>query len=375
MAIEGELVVSIAAAAGRVTRAEARAERPRVAGALFRGRRAAEAAPLAGALFALCGRAQSIAAGAAVEAARGEEPGARRRIARDTAIAAETAQEHAWRLLVDWPVLAGLPPEVEALAAGRKAIAPLLAADEGLDPAPAARAVRDWAEEAVFGSRPGHFLRLASANDLLAWAREGRTGVARLAAKVLAGDAGLGASGVDFLPPGGGAALARELALAIEGDEGFDDTPHWRGKPRETGPLARMAGHPLVADALATWGRGVGARLSARLVETALALVSLDTARGEGHGHGALALGSGSAIAWVETARGLLLHRAALDGERIAAWRIVAPTEWNFHPEGAFSRGALGLAAGDAPGLERRVRWLVASLDPCVGVRYEAGHA
>jgi uptake hydrogenase large subunit len=64
-----------------------------------------------------------------------------------------------------------------------------------------------------------------------------------------------------------------------------------------------------------------------------------------------------------------------LEGERIARYRIVAPTEWNFHPEGAFARGAMTIPAGDAAQLESDVRWLVASLDPCVGVRYEAGHA
>ncbi len=53
----------------------------------------------------------------------------------------------------------------------------------------------------------------------------------------------------------------------------------------------------------------------------------------------------------------------------------MAPTEWNFHPEGAFARGALSLDAADATRLEGDVRWLVASLDPCVAVRYEAGHA
>jgi hypothetical protein len=36
----------------------------------------------------------------------------------------------------------------------------------------------------------------------------------------------------------------------------------------------------------------------------------------------------------VETARGLLMHEIALDGERIADYFIVAPTEWNFHPQG-----------------------------------------
>jgi hypothetical protein len=159
------------------------------------------------------------------------------------------------------------------------------------------------------------------------------------------------------------------LAQAIDQDERFDETPHWQGGARETGALARAAGHPLVADAIGLWGRGVGARVVARLVDLAAALEAA------GGRHGAIRLGEASAIAWVETARGLLVHRVRLEGERIGSYRIVAPTEWNFHPEGAFARGAMAIPADDAAQLESDVRWLVSTLDPCVAVRYEAGHA
>ena len=130
MAIEGELVVRIATASGRVSRAAARAERPRVAGRLFAGRAADEAPLLAGMLFAICGRSQAIGSQAAIEAARGVTAARDLRAARDARIAAETLQEHAWRLLLDWPRLAGRAAQVELLAQGRKALAPLLEADE-----------------------------------------------------------------------------------------------------------------------------------------------------------------------------------------------------------------------------------------------------
>ena len=373
MAIEGELVVRIATADGRVMRAQASAERPRVAGALFRGRRAAEAPVLAGALFAICGRSQAIAAAAAVETARGEPAGAAMQAARAARMAAENVHEHAWRLLVDWPRLAGREPEVAALAAAREALAPLLAAEAGADLRDAVANTRDWAAWAVFGSSAEEFLALAGVPALEAWAKAAATPVATLASAMLASHASLGACDVALLPEGDASWIAREIAPALDREAGFDEAPHWLGEARETGPLVRTAAHPLVADAVATWGRGVGARLVARLVDLAATLVALGAAAREGHG--AVALASGGAIAWVETTRGLLVHRVALDGERIADYRIVAPTEWNFHPEGAFARGALGLAAGDGARLERELRWLIASLDPCVGVRFEAGHA
>ena len=77
----------------------------------------------------------------------------------------------------------------------------------------------------------------------------------------------------------------------------------------------------------------------------------------------------------VETARGLLLHRARVHDECVVDYQIVAPTEWNFHPDGALVRGLVGVAAADPAELLRRARLDVHSLDPCVACRVGIGHA
>ncbi len=62
-------------------------------------------------------------------------------------------------------------------------------------------------------------------------------------------------------------------------------------------------------------------------------------------------------------ARGLLLHWVALEPDgSVADYRVLAPTEWNFHPGGALARtlAALPADAGDA------ARTLAAAFDPCV---------
>jgi len=67
----------------------------------------------------------------------------------------------------------------------------------------------------------------------------------------------------------------------------------------------------------------------------------------------------------------VLVHLIDLDGagERIARYRILAPTEWNFHPRGALAAGLLGVHAPSAAELRRRADWLVQALDPCVEYR------
>jgi hypothetical protein len=55
-----------------------------------------------------------------------------------------------------------------------------------------------------------------------------------------------------------------------------------------------------------------------------------------------------------------------LSGSCIADYLIVAPTEWNFHPAGAFRAELVGLRAADAGAVKRRVCLLALALDPCV---------
>lgn len=369
--IEGELVVRVTTSRGRVDAIEARTERPQVAPRLMPGRLASEAPRLLAALFAVCGRSQAVAARSAVEAANGHDVASGERLLRERRIAAETLQEAAWRFLVDYPRLIGGTPRVPALAEARRVLAPLLDGDEAAA-FPAIDPIRRWSRAAFFGVEAEAFLAIPGIDELVEWTRMAGTPVASDAAAWLGHEPGLGASAVALLPVGDDAWVGREMPAAMASDAAFELAPARQGTPAETGALARMASHPLVADATARWGRGVAARYVARLVEAAHLVATLEAPRQPRHG--ATPIAKGSAIGWVETARGLLMHRVALDGERVADWRIVAPTEWNFHPDGAFVHGALKVEGGDEQVLGR-VKRLAASLDPCVAMRCEITHA
>jgi Ni,Fe-hydrogenase I large subunit len=78
---------------------------------------------------------------------------------------------------------------------------------------------------------------------------------------------------------------------------------------------------------------------------------------------GALALGGHQAIAWCEMARGLLLHWLKLDGQgHVLDYKVLAPTEWNFHPHGGLSKAISALGPHDTASA-----WaLAAAYDACV---------
>jgi coenzyme F420-reducing hydrogenase alpha subunit len=115
--------------------------------------------------------------------------------------------------------------------------------------------------------------------------------------------------------------------------------------------------------------------MTARLVELAVLLGQLGAGDAADADVVAFALADGEGLAAVQTARGLLLHRARVRDGRVADYQIVAPTEWNFHPDGPLARGLAGMAADDGDTLARRARLAVQALDPCVGCTIEVTHA
>lgn len=80
----------------------------------------------------------------------------------------------------------------------------------------------------------------------------------------------------------------------------------------------------------------------------------------------------------VEAARGLLMHRIELEGDsmsdyRVADYKIVAPTEWNFHPQGTLVQMLEG-AHVSRERLYTLVEKLILLVDPCVDWEIEIGN-
>lgn len=355
--LEGRIDIRLACRGESVVRVDISSSRPQLAQKLMAGRAPDEAADLAGLIFSLCGKAQKVAAQAAGEAARGlaADGDLAGRRARDVRM--ELAQEHAWRLLLNWPEQAGRGPDMPSLLLLRQAAA---------EPHRFADALENLLGAVLLGESPEPWL----ARDLTAfdvWRRDGRTLVAKLFADLGDGpDPGVGRC--PLLPPLAAmdATLAGELAERALNDPAFSAAPLWRGAPAETGAVARMASHPLLAAWIARRGRGAGARLLARLLELAQLPRLLREPEGADDNPVVRAwpLGENAGMAGVETSRGLLLHVVRLDAGRVADYRIVAPTEWNFHPAGALAQALTGLAAGT--GLDASARLVAQSLDPCV---------
>jgi hypothetical protein len=229
--------------------------------------------------------------------------------------------------------------------------------------------VADVAARDVFGQAPADWCAHDLAG-LMRWIAEGPTLPARLLRRLLAEAPELGRSTVAPMPLASVEALERAILPRLLHDTAFPKTPLWDGFPVETGALARQAGHPLLAELVSAHGRTAAARFLARMIELALLIDPLPAtgptlAAVRGH-----AMSDGSGIGLAETARGLLLHRARIEDRRVADYQIVAPTDWNFHPDGGLHSLA-GRCADDRERLASEARLVVRSLDPCVACRVE----
>jgi Ni,Fe-hydrogenase I large subunit len=357
--LEGELVVRVGWSGARVTAVDVVSSRPHVANRLLAGRPVAEALDLVPRLFSICGRSQGVAAALACEAAAGRAPDATVTHGREAVVRVEAVQEVLRRVLLDWPRLAGRASDAGALADARCALASGAAED-----------LRAIVRARILGAgAPWTALDGVDAGER--WLASGATQAAALVARLAGDRSGLVASDIALLPADG-AVVARAVGAALAADDGFERLPVWQGAPAETGALARMRTHPWVAAVVARTGRSVLARLVARLVEL-VALVRPEAPRPAMAG--AVAVAPGAGLGWVETARGLLVHAAETAAGVVRRYRIVAPTEWNFHPRGALTRSLEGFAASSETELERLVRIAVESLDPCVAHRVEVSRA
>jgi Ni,Fe-hydrogenase I large subunit len=72
-------------------------------------------------------------------------------------------------------------------------------------------------------------------------------------------------------------------------------------------------------------------------------------------------------IAQVEAVRGRLVHGIEQENGLVRRYVIVAPTEWNFHPQGAAMRGLAAIAASRRDGWQQIADLFIATVDPCVG--------
>jgi hypothetical protein len=332
--LEGAITITADWEAGAPPNARLRFDRPAIAASALIGRPAGEAPAFTRTLFGLCGAAHAGAARLALAAA-----GASERIEPAPMAAAILAERVAGGLRDFVLAFAEVPPTAQE-AALLRALASAQRATERAKPGADFETLCPMVEPA----RQLLTLCRRRAEDL--FARLPADGPARPP---------------DALKPADDEAVVQGLA---RNPASFAAAPRLPGRRPETGAYARQGASVGLSEA--------AARLHARLADLGAAVDALGapacSARLALIGSGRPGPGEGWAA--VETGRGRLHHWARLGEEgRVAAYGILAPTDWNFAPDGPFAAALERLIARDPAALETSIALLARLFDPCVSCR------
>ncbi len=334
--------------------------RPDWAGTLARGKAPAEVPALLASLYSLCGHAHRLCAQMALQAAAHGEVPADAGAAR--ALQLETLCEHARRIGLDWP--GALSPAATGDATLSLRCCPVLRSRDA-----DARDTRLWLQRHLLGMPAADWLRGWEGAPGW-WADWSATSHGWLPALVRSARSAADwpVAAAEPLHVHAGSVSLRQLAACLRESPGYTRQPRWQDDCAETGTWTRL--HEAARALPATPWQRLGARV-AELVRLSLP----DEPGRSGSGwlaFGALQIAPGEGLAWVEMARGLLVHHAGLDGDgRVAAYRVLAPTEWNFHAEGAVATALETLRPAHGAFAQHRIAALMAAYDPCVRFELE----
>jgi len=352
MVTEGALTIRLGTQEGIVRRVDVASSRLVQAARALRGKSVEEALRLVPLVFAVCGTAHRVALARALDAS---DPDAALEAARGAMCLAEAIGSHVMQTALAWRRAAGAPVEADAARAARAHAAALADALEG-SPRRDLRAAR------------------AEADDLAVLVARFATEDAPLAREIVRADrATFGAAslraGAPFDPATVGRALANEPAFA--------ERPTLAGAPFDASTFAvrlddaELAAAP-IGERVGLLGRLIARRTQMRRDLTAL-YAALSTLEALDEPAPASRRTDGTGVGWAMTARGPLVYWVETERGVVHDVRLVAPTDWTFHPDGPLRDALVGQAA--SPTLVRDAGWLVLALDPCVPWSIEVGNA
>jgi hypothetical protein len=352
----GKLTLSVVWDGNSVSATDIRSTRP-IAAQILKGKTPAQVVQIVPLLFSVCGRAQGAAASAALQAAQNGIPIASAQV--EHTIVCEAVQEHLWRMMLDWPKLMSMAPQEQRFAGWYALLRKIGAGEIGMD------VFLHEFESDFLGMPVTEWRALDSYHLLQTWLRKAHSPIAALLARLDELEHGRhGSSGIRLLP----AWTAAEANQACSGrwDTAFSARPDWQGDTAETGAWTYYADNRLLHDVWQQSGSKALTRLLARLMDV-IEMASGNAAQRLDAANPA----AGAGIAVARTARGLLMHHVSIEADLVRDYVIVAPTEWNFHPGGAYTQDMRGMQECDAERLQKLAHISALSLDPCVEYEVE----
>jgi len=389
MNIEGNLEINLCRQDNQPSEVNIQSTRPLQAVKLFQGKSVQQLLELISLLYSVCGTAQAYTALSASQEAMGISINKSISNAQQLLVNLETTREHLWRILLDWPKFINETDQSSHVAARLTNLLPLskqflfvegkafsLDAQLNSDSAQYQDYIKGRIDEIeeiltgqIFAISTQEWLDSLQHTGLKNWLNHYNTIATRLIHHVFDMNWELsGKNSIQFLPELDKALLDQRFKQ--ENIEQFIAQPSWDSQFYETTPLQRMQNHPILTQLQEQYSNGLLTRLVARLVELAelprILHIQLEQIKGNDNILVPEHKGESYGLAQVEAARGRLVHWIKLKDGIVADFKILAPTEWNFHPNGVAAQGLQNIKADSDEALKTQAELWLNSIDPCV---------
>lgn len=374
MNLEGRIAITLSPTEDNTHHVTIDSTRPVHACQMFHGKSIDETLKALPLLFSICGTAQAAAAVRACEQALELSPSTESEKIRQQLIALETIREHLWRTLLGWGDSLGEPPSEQTMARVmtlqqqmRQALTgdtspfqlqPQLSPSDTVVVSTLQQQLIEIVEHSLLGVPIAQWESITSLDDFWSWSLQQETVATRFIQQLeRAGWSHLGECDSSPLP-----SLEVDLIHQLLDQADFVAQPLWKAIPRETTPFSRTQS-PLLEILYTHYGNGLLTRSVARLTELLQQLTQLLNPAPPpsiATYHSSVGVGLSTA------ARGQLLHRVAVENSQVIRYQILAPTEWNFHPQGVVSQALRQLEPNTAT-VKQQAALIIHAIDPCVG--------
>jgi len=395
MSIQGELHITLTPSPVDAI-CRIRSTRPVQIGRLFSEKSVQHALEKLPLLFSICGKAQTISTVRAVESERLTSASTTIESQREALISLECLREQCLRLFMDWPAFIDEEADRSVLSHIAQGLNHLMQALEPSHlfsylPQSSETTTNSHAQKDLWQGF-SHTLTqslFASSVDVWLdsihysvekWAEQQQTQTARFIYWLQQKD--WKDAGSSSLPEATSIADDELVKRLLNEREAFTSQPDWQGNCHEVSWFSRQQHHAVVAQLTTSFGNGLYTRMLARLIDVADLIQKLDRFFVRNTLLQPI-LTTVQGLAHTEAARGRLTHYIEVENQTVNQLVILAPTEWNFHPQGVAQQSLQNLLTYYADAnetlnetrhetrLKQQADLIIHAIDPCVGYQLQ----
>jgi coenzyme F420-reducing hydrogenase alpha subunit len=384
MTLQGELSISLTQTNNAI-HSEITSSRPTDAAKIFTGKTIKQTLDTLPLLFSVCGKAQTVTAINAIESAMNVTSDSSAISQREAIVKLENLRESCLQVLMGWPQFIDENIKNNALSDVIQSLNKLMQSFQQKDLFSVAvnksftisqEQIKLWQycsvqlNQTFFAITPSEWQQ-ADINKIIDWSEQKRTQASRFIYWLNEQTWKYsGHSNIAPLPEINDIDLVHTLRTE---QESFISQPSWQSKCYEVSWFNYSKNNSVIKALLEKHGNGIYTRAISRLIDISQLIKALNNFfinQANFIKTNSAAVG----LAHTYAARGRLTHYIELDDTKelnenvkVKKLAIIAPTEWNFHPQGVAAKSLGHLHSNQVHTLALQARLLISTIDPCVG--------